>query len=148
MRCYKYENWSQNYKSNQIFILKGLARLSQNDHGQFPGKKWTFCEVLIIRFDTNLSFTAWLLLYLTSSKTFHLVKCELVKAWSDASRRAALWVWGNPFNIYPKIWEANTKNNYPINIESDHISCHKSLVRLLQIGLSWVSGKRYKLMLS
>ena len=95
----------QNNKSNQIFIYKGLVRLRQNDHGQFPGKKWTFCEVLIIWFNTNLRFRVWLLLYLTSSKTVHLVKCELVKAWLDAPRIVALWVLGNPFSIYPKISE-------------------------------------------
>ena len=37
-------------------------------------------------------------------------------------------------------------NNYPRNTESDQTSSHKNLVRLLQNGLSWLSGKKYKLL--
>ena len=55
----------QNTKFNQDFIHKGLVRPCQNGTAQSSGKKWTFSEVLIVQLNTNLSFRAWLLLYLT-----------------------------------------------------------------------------------
>ena len=55
----------QKNKSDQIFSHEGLVRPRQNDPGQSPGKKWTFCEVLIIRFTTYQTFRALLLLYFT-----------------------------------------------------------------------------------
>ena len=39
-------------------------------------------------------------------------------------------------------------NNYPRNAESDQTSIHKNQVRLLQNSQSWLSGTRYKLLLS
>ena len=54
-----------------------------------PPEKSGLCAVLIIQSNTYLSFIAWLLLYLTISKMFYLTKCELAKAWSDPSQRAA-----------------------------------------------------------
>ena len=72
-----------NKKYDQIFSHKGLFRPYQNDPGQSPGKKFTFCEVLIVQFNNYLSFRAWLLLYITISKLFQLTKCKLAKAWSD-----------------------------------------------------------------
>ena len=39
-------------------------------------------------------------------------------------------------------------NKFPRNTESDQTSSHKNLVRLLQNGQSWLSGKKYKLLLS
>ena len=35
----------QTNKSDQIFSGKGLVRPRQNDPGQSPRKKWTFCKV-------------------------------------------------------------------------------------------------------
>ena len=39
-------------------------------------------------------------------------------------------------------------NKFPRNTESDQTSSQKNLVRLLQNGQSWLSGKKYKLLLS
>lgn len=52
-------------------------------------KKWTFCKVVIIRCNKYLSFRAWLILYLTISRMFHLTKCELAKAFLDTTQRPA-----------------------------------------------------------
>ena len=49
-------------------------------------------EVLIVQIHIYLSFTAWLLLYLTISKMFNLTKPEIAKAWSEPPQRATLWV--------------------------------------------------------
>ena len=39
-------------------------------------------------------------------------------------------------------------NNYPKNTKSDQTSSHRNLVRLLQHIQNWLSGKKYKLLLS
>ena len=39
-------------------------------------------------------------------------------------------------------------NNYPKNTKSDQTSSHRNLVRLLQHVQDWLSGKKYKLLLS
>ena len=39
-------------------------------------------------------------------------------------------------------------NNYPRNTKPYQTSSYKNLVRLLQDGQSWLSGKKYKLVLS
>ena len=72
-------------KSDRVLSQKCVVRPCQNDSDQSP-EKVDLQEILIIRFDTYLSFSAWFLLHLTISKKLNLTKFDLAMAWSEHHR--------------------------------------------------------------